>query len=47
MLSRALFADSSGRRSARKAGRQICENLVAIQFMKHFIPAARIEILSD
>src|SRR3954465_13125429 len=26
---------------------QICENLAAIQFVKHFVPTARIEIVSD
>jgi hypothetical protein len=26
---------------------QVCETLAAIQFVKHFVPAARIEIVSD
>jgi hypothetical protein len=26
---------------------QICENLAAIQFVQHFVPAAGIEIVSD
>jgi hypothetical protein len=39
--SRCLFQDTGN------PDEQICANLAAIQLVKHFVPAARIEIVSD
>jgi hypothetical protein len=33
--------------NVRYPGDKICENVGAIQFVKHFVPTTRIEIMSD